>query len=126
MHNAEKYRLRAEELRTIAGDSREEYQRFLLRIADDYEGMARSAETVVECRQSLAGARERLAPSGDTGSTDDRANACKEMASDAERLAFQADEASREAWRQLAKQWRILAENLGSPTVGAWAKSETR
>jgi hypothetical protein len=56
---AVRYRLRAEELRTIAGDKTAlEIKHQLLKLADDYERMAASAEAVDKTNRML----QRAAP----------------------------------------------------------------
>ena len=124
---AERYRLRAEEVRAIAAEiKREEYRRFLLAIADDYDRMGESAQFMGECRARLDVVTEHLdrpmeaaaphANGRDAGAPadDDPIQACRVMAEDAGRLGAFAEGASRDAWLQLSERWAVLANRLES------------
>ena len=125
-----RYRLRAEELRAIAGQMTvEENRSFLVGVAEDYERLAASAEQINETRSRLAQLNERwpqpaivqspvqqnVAPARESVCTiRDKARAYRDMAGDAERLAESADAVSRQGWLSLAEVWTNLAEALDS------------
>ena len=119
-----RYRLRAEELRAVAGEmSVEENRAALLRTAEDYERLAQSAEMLAISKQRLANLNAR---SGDrflpgacvetraaiTPQVEDQVQIYRDMAADAVALADVTDNRSRQGWSALARTWTELAEKL--------------
>src|SRR4051812_19729844 len=119
-----RFRLRAEELRVLAGEmSVEENRAALLRTAEDYERLAQSAELMEASRRRLARLDARpadtdLAATGDAAMdaradhAEDQVHIYRDMAADATALAGVADERSQERWLSLARTWMELAEKL--------------
>jgi chromatin segregation and condensation protein Rec8/ScpA/Scc1 (kleisin family) len=118
-----RFRLRAEELRAVAGEmSVEENRAALLRTADDYERLAQSAEILDISKQRLANLNARSAdtllhaacvetPAAITPQVDDQVQIYRDMAADAVALA-DVDNRSRRGWLSLARTWTELAEKL--------------
>lgn len=122
------YRLRAEELRAIAGQMTvEENHAFLVGVAEDYERLAKSAALIKETKERLAQLNQRwpqsaafeprLEQSSPATRESERlmrekAKAYRDMAGDAERLAEDADAPSRQGWLSLAELWAGLADGL--------------
>jgi hypothetical protein len=126
--SSERFRLRAEELRAIAAEMKQqEIRRFLLSIATDYDRLAHSADFILECGERLAVVSQKLDQqpaavvlrNGDSGDNGGSADACRVMAADARRLGSCTDGPSSEAWLQLSERWQRLADSLllGEDTV---------
>jgi len=118
-----RFRLRAEELRALAGEmSVKENRDALLRTAEDYERMAQSAGLLELSRARLASLNARSAGADftaagaettvETASIDDQIQIYRDMAADAIALAEQADQKSQQGWLSLARIWTELAERL--------------
>ncbi len=120
-----RFRLRAEELRALAGEMTiEENRGALLRTAEDYERLASSVELLKVSKQRLADlnarARDTYLPGVAEASAtvrvrnEDQIQIYRDMAADAVALANVADERSRQGWLSLARTWMELAEKLES------------
>jgi hypothetical protein len=116
-------RLRAEEVRAIAGEMTVEENRLVLdRIAADYERLAQCAELISDSRRKLAlldmACASPSAPADGECSPsqehNDKIIAYRDMAADALALAGVAMPAARDRWWVLAKLWTKLADDLES------------
>jgi hypothetical protein len=115
-------RLRAEEVRAIAGEMTVDENRLVFeRIAADYERLAQCAKLISDSRLKLArldtacaspGNDQCPPPPGDK----DRINTYREMAADALALAGAAAPATQDRWSVLAQLWTTLAEDIESRT----------
>ena len=119
-----RFRLRAEELRALAGEMTiEENRSALLRTAEDYERLASSVELLKISKQRLADLNARSpdtylpgvcaeAPAVVRIQNEDQIQIYRDMAADAIGLADVADERSRDGWLSLARTWMELADKL--------------
>ena len=127
-----RFRIRAEEMRALAGDiTIEENRKFYNSIAEDYERLARSAEVITGAAEKLDRIGRQLGDSSaaDTGSTPSgsgtdplgagdvdrpygRVQVYRDMADDAKVLAKVADNQLRGQWLQLSRRWSELADRL--------------
>ena len=118
-----RFRLRAEELRALAGEMTIEGNRgALLRTAEDYERLASSVELLKISKQRLADLNTRSPDAYLPGvcaeapvvrvQNEDQIQIYRDMAADAVALANVADERTRQGWLSLARTWIELAEKL--------------
>jgi hypothetical protein len=131
-----RFRLRAEELRALAGEmSVDENRRALLHTAEDYERLAISVELMEVSKRRLANLNARSpdtylpgfcaeAPAAVHAEKEDQIQIYRDMAADAVALADVADEPSRQGWLSLARTWIGLADKLENTARSADVSKE--
>ena len=124
-------RLRAEEVRAVAGAMTAEENRLVLdRIAAEYERLAQCAELIRDSRRRLAeidrSSAAAFAPANSSSPQEVRESivAYRDMAADAVALADLAIPAVRERWCGLASLWTKLADDLERRGVKSSAPQE--